>query len=107
MKNKILVKQNASTTKEQIKIHSFNDVFGRDFKSDKFKKTYTKELVRLRLARQIREMRTAKKLTQKDVAQKAEMPQSVIARIESGKHSASLDTLERIAHVFNKEVQFA
>jgi len=106
MKNQSQKKQNTAA-KGQIKIHSFNDVFGKDFKSDKFKKTYTKELVRLRLARQIREMRTAGKLTQKDVAQKAEMPQSVVARIESGKHSASLDTLERIAHVFNKEVQLA
>jgi len=106
MKNRILAKQNI-TTKEQIKIHSFNDIFGKDFKSSKFKKIYTHELVRLRLAYQIKSMRTAEKLTQKDVAQKAKMPQSVVARIESGKHNASLDTLERIAHVFNKEVQFA
>lgn len=106
MKNKSRAKQN-TVTKRKIKIHSFNDVFGKDLKSDKFKSIYTQELVRLRLARQIKEMRTARRFTQKDVAQKAKMPQSVVARIESGRHSASLDTLERIAHVFNKQVQFA
>lgn len=106
MKNQSQKKQN-TVPSGRIKIHSFNDVFGKDFKSEKFRKTYTQELVRLRLARQIKTMRTAKNLTQKAVAQKAEMPQSVVARIESGRHNTSLDTLERIAHVFNKEVQFA
>lgn len=105
MKNYYSRKQNTAT-KKLFKTYSFNNVFGKDLKSEKFKKVYYRELVRLRLARQIREMRAAKKLTQKAVAQKAHMPQSVVARIESGKHSASLDTLERIAHVFNKEVQF-
>lgn len=106
MKNEVKRKQNTATQK-QLKAYSFDNVFGKDLKSDKFREVYFRELVHLRLARQIREMRTAKKLTQKAVAQKAKMPQSVIARIESGKHSASLDTLERIGHVFNKEVQFA
>ncbi len=55
----------------------------------------------------MRETRIAKKLTQKDVAEKADMPQSVIARVESGKHSPSLYTLERIANVLDKEVQLA
>ncbi len=106
MKNEVKRKQNSNPQK-QLKTYSFDSVFGKDLKSDKFRKVYFQELVHLRLARQIKEMRTAKKLTQKAVAQKAKMPQSVIARVESGKHSASLDTLERIAHVFDKEVQFA
>ncbi len=87
-----------------IKTYSFKKFLGEDLKSAAFKKVYTQELARLRLARHIREIRTAKKLTQKAVAQKANMPQSVIARMESGKHGISLDTLERIAHVFNKEI---
>lgn len=106
MKNEVKRKQNTADSK-QLKVYSFDDVFGKDLRSDKFKKVYLREIVHLRLARQIREMRAAKKLTQKAVAQKAKMPQSVVARIESGKHSASLDTLERIGRVFDKEVQFA
>ena len=104
MKSKYTAKKN-NISKKQLKGYSFHDVFGKDLKSTAFKRAYLHEIVRLRFARQTREMRIAKKLTQKDVAQKAKMPQSVIARIESGKHSPSLYTLERIAHVFDKELQ--
>mgnify|MGYP001566956078 CR=1 FL=1 len=105
MKKSSTRKQNI-VAQEKLKTYSFADVFGEDLKSGTFRNVYIGELVRLRLARQIREMRTAQKLTQKEVAQKADMPQSVVARIESGRHSASLDTLERIGHVFSKKVQF-
>ncbi|HEY4510844.1 MAG TPA: helix-turn-helix transcriptional regulator [Candidatus Paceibacterota bacterium] len=55
---------------------------------------------------QIRKLHTAKKLTQKAVAKRAnKMPQSVVARLESGEHSFSLDTLQRLALVFGKEVR--
>jgi len=104
MKNKSQIKQNI-VNKRQIKTHSFNEVFGKDLKSREFKNVYSQEIFRLRLARQIREIRTEKNLTQKDVAQKAKMTQSVVARIESGKHSISLETLDRIAQVLNKKIQ--
>ncbi len=92
---------------EILKFHTFKEVFGKSFKSKSFQKEYNEELVRLRLAHQIKEIRINSKMTQKAVANKAQMPQSVIARIESGKHSFSLGTLSRIAKVFNKEVELA
>ena len=104
MKNEVKRKPN-TVTKKQLKTYSFDKVFGKDLKSEKFKEVYFQELARLRLARQIRRMRIAKQLTQKDVAQKAKMPQSVVARIESGKHSISLGTLTRVAQVLGKTVQ--
>ena len=106
MKNESKKKQN-NTAKKGFRTYSFRDVFGKDLKSDTFRSAYLQEIVRLRLARQMREMRIAKKLTQKDVAERANMLQSVVARIESGKHSPSLYTLERLANVFHKEVQLA
>ena len=39
-----------------------------------------------------------------EVAIKADMPQSVIARIESGTHSFSISTLHKIAGVFDKHI---
>lgn len=89
------------------KIYSFQETFDKDLKSKNFQKIYSEELAQLRLAEQIKKMRLEKKLTQKVLAQMAKMPQSVIARIESGTHSYSLGTLYRIAHVFNKEIQLA
>jgi DNA-binding XRE family transcriptional regulator len=90
---------------KNFKFKTFEDVFGKDFKSESFQKAYNEEVLRLVLAKQIRTIRLTKHLTQEGLAKKARMPQSVIARIESGKHGLSLDTLNRIAQVFGKSVQ--
>ena len=86
------------------KFYNFNEVFGRALKSEKNRKVFNEEVVRLKMARQIRAMRLARKFTQKILAEKAKMPQSVIARLESGEHSFSLGTLHRVARVFGKEI---
>ena len=90
---------------EILKFYTLNEVFKKDMKSKAFVEGYNEELVRLRLVGEIKKLRLGKKFTQQNLAQKAKMPQSVIARIESGEHSFSLGTLNRIAKVFNKEVQ--
>ena len=96
---------NKKEKSEKIEWHSFEQIFKGVQKKKEFKNSYDMELSRLRLARQIRELRTRKKLTQKVVAEKAGMPQSVIARVESGAQGVSLDTLGKIAHAFGKRVQ--
>lgn len=88
-----------------LKFYDFDDILKEDLKSETFRKEYNEELARLNLVGEIKKLRLEKKYTQKDLAQKAQMPQSVIARIESGEHSFSLGTLSRIAKVFKKEVQ--
>jgi DNA-binding XRE family transcriptional regulator len=92
---------------KKLKFYTFDEVFAKSFKSKTFRDAYNEELVRLRLAHQIKKFRIESNLTQKAVAGKAQMPQSVIARVESGTHSFSLGTLNRIAKVFNKEVELA
>jgi DNA-binding XRE family transcriptional regulator len=90
-----------------LKAYNFDDILKEELKSPKFRKAYEEELARLYLVREIRETRKAKKLTQKDMAKKTDMPQSVIARIESGRHAFSFSTLYRIAAVFGKKVVLA
>jgi len=85
--------------------HSFDEVFGKSSRKKSFRRAYDEEIVRLRLARQIRDIRTAHQMTQLGVAQKSGMPQSVVARIESGDRGISVETLGRIAHTLGKEVQ--
>lgn len=97
---KIKIKEN-----QKLKFYTFDEVFAKSFKSKSFQKAYNEELARLKLANQIKDIRLQKKLTQKDVAGRAQMPQSVIARIESGTHSFSIGTLNRIAKVLNKELE--
>lgn len=93
--------------KSELKFVTFDQMLKKSMKSVAFRKAYYEEIGRIKLIRQIRELRIAKKMTQKKLAEKADMPQSVVARIESGTHSFSLDTLQRIARAFNKEIQFA
>ena len=88
-----------------LRWHSFDQVFKKASKKKEFKASYNAESSRLRLAKRIRELRTVLRLSQKIVAQRAGMPQSVIARVESGGKGITLDTLGRIAHAFGKEVE--
>ena len=85
--------------KKVLKFYTTEEVFKKASRSEAFQDAYNEEFVRLRLSHQIKKIRLEKNLTQKDVAGKAQMPQSVIARIESGTHSFSLGTLNRIAKV--------
>lgn len=84
---------------------SFEDLLKKFSRNKKFKKSYDEEMLRFKLARQVRQLRDTKHFTQKMLAQKAGMPQSVIARIESGKRSISLDTLGHIAYAFGKQIE--
>jgi len=89
--------------KKNIKFYTLEQTFKK--RTDEFKQGYKEESSRIMLAKEIRTIRSRKKMTQKDVAQKADIPQSVIARLESGNHSVSLYTLNRIAYVLGKRVQ--
>lgn len=89
---------------EKLKFHTLSEIIERKLKNPKFKKAFTEEMSRLRLAHDIRMLRMKKKMTQWQVAEKADMPQSVIARIESGGHSFSITTLHKIARVFGKQI---
>ena len=92
-------------TEKDLKWHNFDEVLADLSKNKAFREAYAKERDRRRLARQIRDLRISQRLTQKAVAKRADMPQSVIARIESGDRGISVDTLSKIAHSLGKEVQ--
>lgn len=98
--------KSANTKKEmKLKWNTLEQVVLKSSKEAIFKQAYDEELTRFRLAQEIRKLRSAKRLTQKTVAERAGMPQSVIARIESGTRGMSLDTLEKIAIVLGKKIQ--
>lgn len=104
--NKIQLKQHLKELRKKgLVFYDADDVLRKRMRSKVFRKAYEEEMARLNLVQQIRELRLAKKLTQKTVAKRANMPQSVVARLESGEHSFSLDTLQRIAYVFDKKVK--
>lgn len=79
-------------------------VIEKKLKNKQFRKSFSEETSRLQLAHEIKALRQKRKMTQGQVAAKASMPQSVIARIESGTHSFSITTLYKIAMVFDKQI---
>ncbi|MBI4155932.1 MAG: helix-turn-helix transcriptional regulator [Candidatus Zambryskibacteria bacterium] len=90
-----------------FKTYTLEEVLKEPMKNKKFRIGYEKEVARLNLVHQIKTARLAKKYTQEKLAKKADMPQSVIARIESGKRGMSFETISRIASALGKEITFA
>jgi DNA-binding XRE family transcriptional regulator len=90
---------------KKLAFYSFDDMLKKEMRSKTFREGYANELARLHLIRQIRELRRSKKLTQQSFAAKVGMPQSVIARLETGRHDFSLKTLYQIAGAFGKQVK--
>lgn len=87
------------------KLHTFEEMLQKQMKSPEFRIGYQQEVQRLNLVHQIKKARLAKKYTQETLAKKAKMPQSVIARIESGRRGMSFETISRIASVLGKEIR--
>lgn len=86
------------------KTYTLDEVVKELSKKKGFREGYQKEIARLDLIHYMHTVRTKNKMTQGDLAKKAGMPQSVIARIESGKKGITLDTLITIAHALGKKV---
>ena len=91
--------------RNHLRFIPFEKILKEKLKSGQFRKSFTEEMNRLKLAHEIRALREGKKMTQKQVAKKADMPQSVIARIESGAHGFSIATLHKIARVFDRKIE--
>ena len=87
------------------KFYTFEEVFKKDMKSKSFRDAVNTELAQLRMKKQLRETRLKKNMSQATLAKKALMPQSVIARLETGDDGFSYDTLYRIATALGKKIQ--
>lgn len=83
---------------------SLPEMIRKRMKNKAFRKAYLQEMASVNLALDLKRLRARKKMTQKQVATKADMPQSVIARMESGTHGFSVATLQKVATVFDKRV---
>lgn len=84
---------------------SFERYLAQQMKNRAFKKAYEEEGRRLEIAYQILQLRNKQKLSQKALADKLDTTQSVIARMEAGQQNFSIDTLEKIASAFKRELK--
>ena len=87
------------------KFYTFEEVLKKQMKIPGFKEGYEKEVARLSMIHQIKQARLSKKMTQAKLAKKADMPQSVIARLESGRQGLSFATISKIATALDKKIQ--
>ncbi|HEY4479935.1 MAG TPA: helix-turn-helix transcriptional regulator [Candidatus Paceibacterota bacterium] len=87
------------------KFYTFEEVFKKDLKSKTFREAVNTELAQLRMKKKLRETRLKKRMSQAELAKKADMPQSVIARLETGDEGFSYETLHRVASALGKKIQ--
>ena len=88
-----------------LKFVRFEDVLKKQMKIKGCKEGYEKEVARLDMIHQIKQARLANKMTQEKLAKKADMPQSVIARLESGRQGLSFNTISKIATALDKKIE--
>ena len=85
-----------------MKKHSYEEHVEEMLKNKPVKDEYERLLPEYEIARSIIEHRLKKKMTQSEVAQKAGIPQSTVARIEGLTHGLpKLSTLQKIAEALD------
>lgn len=73
-------------------------------KNKEYKKLLKEEQEMLDISLQIIQARKKRKITQVELAKRVAMPQSQIARIESGNHNVTIGTLYRVANALDLRV---
>lgn len=84
---------------------NFEKDFRRRMKNKKFREVYEKERQKVAIAYEILKLREKQGYTQKKLAKKLGTTQSVIARIENGNQNLTVNTLNKIADIFKKDLR--
>lgn len=80
-----------------------DDIFAKDLQNSQFANQVKVEKNKLISAVAVHDEREKYGWTQQELAEKAGIPQSTVARIENGSNT-SMDTLSKIANAFGKQV---
>jgi len=86
---------------------NFQEYLKEQLKDPKFKKYFDKYSIQLNIGYQIFKLRKKKKMSQAALAKKIGTKQSNIARMEAGDQNFSINTLQKIAQVFNKDLKIS
>lgn len=82
---------------------NFEDYLNQQLQDPQFKKEFENETTKLESAVALTKVRKESGLSQRDLASVSNVPQSTIARIESGANT-SIDTLTKIANALGKRL---
>lgn len=87
------------------RVYTVEDHLRESLKDSAFRKAWEASEVEYQLSRQIIAERLKRKMTQVDLAKKANTTQAVISRIERMTTNASMDVLKRIAGAFGSHLK--
>jgi|LNAP01.1.fsa_nt_gb DNA-binding XRE family transcriptional regulator len=82
----------------------YEDVRQKLLSDSEVKKAYEASKAEFEIAHALIEARLQAKMSQREVAERMHTTQSVIARLESGRHLPSLQTLYKYAQAVNKTI---
>lgn len=82
---------------------NFRDYLNQQLKDPEFKEEFDNETTKLESAIAVTDIRKQAGLTQRELANASNVPQSTIARIETGANT-SIDTLTKIANALGKKL---
>jgi ribosome-binding protein aMBF1 (putative translation factor) len=90
-----------------IKKNSYERFREKQLKDPEIKLAYEEEKFRAEIAKNIAREREKQDLTQRDLARKAHMQQSVIARLENVDYqNCTVRTIHKVARALGKKIQF-
>jgi len=89
------------------KNNDFQKYLKENLKDSEFQKYFNEHGKQLEIAYQILLLRKKKRMSQAVLAKKIGTKQSNIARMESGEQNLSINTLQKIAQVFNKDLKIS
>lgn len=84
---------------------TFREHLEEQMKDPAFRKAWEETELSYQVARALVKLRLELDLTQEELARRAGVPQSVVARLESGRHLPSLRSLDRIAKKLGLQVK--
>ncbi|HEC30397.1 MAG TPA: XRE family transcriptional regulator [Candidatus Yonathbacteria bacterium] len=87
------------------KATDFQIYLNKQLKDKDFRELYCEYGKQLEVAYQIAKLRKHAKITQSELAKRIGTTQSNIARMERGQQNFTIDTLNKIAHTFNKKLE--
>ena len=87
-----------------VKLIDFGKILKEELKDPEFKKGFEIEKKKLEMSLAIIKLREKKKISQAKLAEKIGLKQSAVGRIEAGKQNLTIETLQKIAFAFNKEL---
>ena len=91
----------------KIKLTDFDDFLKEELKNPEFKKWYDYYGKQVEISYNLLLLRKEKGMTQAELAKKIGTSQSNVARLERGQQNFTVETLDKIAKVFGKELKIS